>query len=54
MMLVCYVAKKTDLTDEQLGRSHSNSDYGIDIEDAMALFYYVAKKTDRFFSPTES
>ena len=54
MMLFYYVAKKTDLTDEQLGRSHSNSDYGIDIEDAMALFYYVAKKTDRFFSPTES
>lgn len=54
MMLFYYVAKKTDLTDEQLGRSHSNSDYSIDIEDAMALFYYVAKKTDRFFSPTES
>lgn len=42
--------KKVDLTPDERSRAMSNWDGAIDIEDAMALFYYVAKRTSKFFT----
>ena len=36
---------------DQQNRAHSNLDWTTDIGDAISLFYYVAKKSDTFFTP---
>lgn len=50
MLLFYAVSKKVDLTPDERSRAMSNWDGAIDIEDAMALFYYVAKRTSKFFT----
>ena len=51
MLLLYHIAEKELLTEDQLGRAHSDIDWKVDIQDAMCLLYYIAGKTDSFFTP---
>ena len=46
MLVFYHVAKKELLPEEALVRCNINDDNDVDIADAMAIFYFVAKKTD--------
>ena len=46
MLVFYHVAKKASLPDEKLALCDTNGDEAVDIEDAMRVFFFVAKKVD--------